>query len=167
MAKTFKESIFEKPQVWIPTFAIGGFLAYRLLKQQIAYIIPDITKKTETSSKNNPFSYNDFLAEFSLAKKGGTIYTWDAATERAEWLRTAMTGVMGEDEVYLNRFAATVPSQRDFAQIAKAYAAKYGTDLYVDLKEGAGYRASLPTGGLSDSELKTFLQTLYKRPVIR
>jgi hypothetical protein len=51
--------------------------------------------------------------------------------------------------------------------IVKAYTQKYGSDLFVDLKEGAGFRSSLPTGGLSDAELKTFLKALYDRPVIR
>jgi hypothetical protein len=37
----------------------------------------------------------------------------------------------------------------------------------VDIKEGAGFRSSVPTGGLNDEELKAFLNTLYKRPVIR
>lgn len=168
MAKTLKESIFEKPQVWIPTFAIGGFLIYKFGRKAVESIIPNVIDKTEKAgTPDNPFNYGSFLEKYSLTKKGGTIYTYATAVEKAGYLRDAMTRVTGEDVTYLNRFAATVPSQRDFAQIVKAYTTKYGTDLYVDLKEGAGFRSSLPTGGLNDSELKAFLNTLYKRPVIR
>jgi len=167
MARTLKESIFEKPQVWIPTFAIGGFLLYRYGKQALKYVVPDVVVKTETQEKGNPFNYDSFLTTYSLTKKGGSVYNYATAVQKAEYLRDALTGVSGEDETYLNRFAATVPSQRDFAMIVKAYTQKYGSDLFVDLKEGVGFRASLPTGGLSESELKTFLKTLYNRPVIR
>jgi len=167
MARTLKESIFEKPQVWIPTFAIGGFLIYRFGKQALSMVVPNVVKKTETQEKGNPFNYATFLNTYSLDKKGGAVYNYATALEKAEYLRTALTRTLGEDVTYLNRFAATVPSQRDFAMIVKAYTEKYGTDLFVDMKEGAGFRSSLPTGGLNESELKTFLDTLYKRPVIR
>lgn len=167
MARTFKESIFEKPQVWIPTFAIGGFLLYRFGKQALDLVVPDVVKKTETQEKGNPFNYSSFLSTYSLDKKGGSVYNYATSLEKAEYLRTALTRTMGEDVTYLNRFAASVPSQRDFAMIVKAYTEKYGSDLFVDLKEGAGFRSSLPTGGLSESELKTFLKTLYDRPLIR
>jgi len=167
MARTFKESIFEKPQVWIPTFAIGGFLIYKFGKEALSLVVPDVVKKTETQEKGNPFNYDAFLSTYSLDKKGGSIYNYATSVKMAEYLRTALTRMLGEDETYLNRFAATIPSQRDFAHVAKAYAGKYSSDLFVDLKEGAGFRSSLPTGGLSESELKTFLKTLYDRPLIR
>lgn len=167
MAKTFKESFLDKPQVWIPTFAVGGFLLYKFGKQALELVVPDVVKKTETQEKGNPFNYGTFLDVYSLGKKGGAVYNYAAALEKAEYLRTALTRVTGEDVTYLNRFAATVPSQRDFAMIVKAYTQKYGTDLFVDLKEGAGFRSSLPTGGLNDEELKTFLKALYDRPLIR
>ena len=167
MARTFKESIFEKPQVWIPTFAIGGFLIYKFGKEALSLVVPDVVKKTETQEKGNPFNYDAFLSTYSLDKTGGSIYNYATSVKMAEYLRTALTRTTGEDETYLNRFAASVPSQRDFAMIVKAYTEKYGSDLYVDLKEGAGFRSSLPTGGLSESELKTFLKTLYDRPLIR
>jgi hypothetical protein len=167
MAQTLKESIFKNPGVWIPTFAIGGYLLYRFGRPVLENIVPDVVKKTETQEKGNPFNYDTFLSTFSLDKKGGAVYNYATAVEKAEYLRTALTRTLGEDVTYLNRFAATVPSQRDFAMIVKAYTQKYGSDLFVDLKEGAGFRSSLPTGGLSDAELKTFLKALYDRPVIR
>ena len=167
MARTFKESIFEKPQVWIPTFAIGGFLIYKFGKEALSLVVPDVVKKTETQEKGNPFNYDAFLSTYSLDKKGGSIYNYATSVKMAEYLRTALTRMLGEDVTYLNRFAATIPSQRDFANVVKAYAGKYSSDLFVDLKEGAGFRSSLPTGGLSESELKTFLKTLYDRPIIR
>jgi hypothetical protein len=167
MAQTLKESIFKNPGVWIPTFAIGGYLLYRFGRPVLENIVPDVVKKTETQEKGNPFNYDTFLSTFSLDKKGGAVYNYATALEKAEYLRTALTRNLGEDVTYLNRFAATVPSQRDFAMIVKAYTQKYGSDLFVDLKEGAGFRSSLPTGGLSDAELKTFLKALYDRPVIR
>lgn len=167
MAKTFKESFLDKPHVWIPTFAVGGYLLYKFGDKALALVVPDVVKKTETQEKGNPFNYAKFLEIYSLDKKGGAVYNYAAALEKAEYLRTALTRVTGEDVTYLNRFAATVPSQRDFAMIVKAYTQKYGTDLFVDLKEGAGFRSSLPTGGLNDEELKTFLKALYDRPLIR
>ena len=167
MAKTFKESFLDKPQVWIPTFAVGGFLLYRFGKQALEIVLPDVVKKTETQEKGNPFNYDKFLETYSLTKKGGSIYDYKTSVKMAEYLRTALTRLTGEDVTYLNRFAATIPSQRDFANVAKAYAGTYSSDLFVDLKEGAGYRSSLPTGGLSDEELKTFLKALYDRPIIR
>lgn len=168
MAKSFKQSIFDNPGVWIPTFAIGGFLIFKYGRDVIEKVIPNVIDKTEKSgTPDNPFNYASFLEKYSLTKKGGSIYTFATATEKAEYLRTAITRVTGEDVTYLNRFAVAVPSQRDFAQIVKSYTSKYGTDLFVDLKEGAGFRASVPGGGLSDEELKAFLKTLYARPLIR
>jgi len=167
MAKTFKESFLDKPQVWIPTFAVGGFLLYRFGRQALELVVPDVVKKTETQEKGNPFNYDAFLSTYSLDKKGGSIYNYATSVKMAEYLRTALTRMLGEDVTYLNRFAATIPSQRDFANVAKAYAGKYGSDLFVDLKEGAGFRSSLPTGGLNEGELKTFLKALYDRPIIR
>ena len=167
MARTLKESIFKNPGVWIPTFAIGGYLLYKFGKPALELIVPDVIKKTETQEKGNPFNYDAFLSTYSLTKKGGSIYDYKTSVKMAEYLYTALTRVLGEDVTYLNRFASTIPSQRDFANVAKAYAGKYSSDLFVDLKEGAGFRSSLPTGGLSDAELKTFLKALYDRPVIR
>jgi hypothetical protein len=168
MARTFKESIFENPQVWIPTFAIGAFIVYKYGREAIEKIVPNVIDRTEKEGvADNPFNYASFLEKYSLTKKGGSIYTYATSVEKAGYLRDALTRVTGEDTTYLNRFAATVPSQRDFSQIVKAYTSKYGTDLYVDMKEGAGFRSSLPTGGLNDEELKAFLNTLYKRPIIR
>jgi hypothetical protein len=168
MAKSFKQSIFDNPQVWIPTFAIGAFIVYKYGREAIEKVIPNVIDRTEKGgTPDNPFNYASFLEKYSLAKKGGSMYTYATSVEKAGYLRDALTRVTGEDTVYLNRFAATVPSQRDFAQIVKSYTSKFGTDLYVDIKEGAGFRSSIPTGGLNDGELKEFLKTLYARPVIR
>ena len=168
MAKSFKQSIYDNPAVWIPTFALGAFIVYKYGREAIEKVIPNVIDKTEKGgTSENPFNYNSFLEKNSLAKAGGSMYTFATATQKAEYLRTALSRVSGEDVVYLNRFAATVPSQRDFAHIVKAYTSKFGTDLFVDLREGAGYRSSLPTGGLNDDELKAFLKTLYARPLIR
>ena len=116
MAKTFKESFLDKPQVWIPTFAIGGFLLYRFGKQALEIVLPDVVKKTETQEKGNPFNYDTFLETYSLTKKGGSIYDYKTSVKMAGYLRTALTRMTGEDVTYLNRFAATIPSQRDFAK---------------------------------------------------
>jgi hypothetical protein len=162
MAKAIEKSIAEKPLQWLLVTGVLGTGLYFLVKS----IRPDkgerILEDAETDvSKDNPFSYTQFLSQTIPA--GTPLLKVETARAAAKQIYDSLNTFFNDDEDITIGVFSSLSSKVKVAQVCKEFFDMYKKDILEFLKTGAK-TFDFGTGGLSKEDYQRILTIVSKKP---
>jgi hypothetical protein len=161
MAKAIEQSIADRPLQWLLVTGVLSTGLYFLVKS-----LPDREKRivegAETDvSKDNPFSYTEFLSQTIPA--GTSLLKVASARAAAKQIYDSLNTWFNDDEDITIGVFSSLSSKVKVAQVCKEFFDMYRKDILEFLKTGAK-TFDFGTGGLSKEDYQRILTIVSKKP---
>lgn len=162
MAKAIEQSIADRPLQWLLVTGVLGTAAYFAFRNLIPEKGERILEDAETDvSKNNPFSYTEFLSQTIPA--GTSLLKVENARATAKQVYESLNTYFNDNEDIAIGVFSSLSSKVKVAQVCKEFYNMYKKDILEYLKTGAK-TFDFGTGGLSKEDYQRILTIVSKKP---